>query len=144
MKRPDRLFACDGVIFNPVPDSLYCGTHPLMFKYKPKHHQTCDFLVRVVTSSSKLGWSNTFASIEHRDANLELWMMGDERKPILFTAVLCADDRPKDNEIWEFGKERGEWVAVKLRADKRQPNFKDTILSTLTCLADSFDIADMF
>jgi hypothetical protein len=141
LPRPGRRHACDGVIFNPVPDPRYCGTHPLMFKWKPLELLTCDFLVRRVLAPR--AWYTAYAA-PAPDANLELWVVDDGGKTALFAAVACADARLQDGELWEFAHAGGVWVPFRLRKDKQRPNYKSVVLSTLRCMRENIRLEEFF
>jgi len=146
----------DGLVFTPVQDrvtfksSQSCTT--LKFK-RPEDH-TCDFLVREVTDSSQRKHGRAFCgptrtppappSSQSPSAGffVELWFTADRLR--LFAVVPWTLDEPPEFErIWEFRVSAGRWQPVRLRPDKRIPNFKATVLDTLRCLHDGVRLEEL-
>jgi hypothetical protein len=138
----------DGLVFTPVQDrvtfksSQSCTT--LKFK-RPEDH-TCDFLVREVTDTSQRRHGRAFCGPSSGHGVgfglVELWFTADRLR--LFAVVPWTLEEPPEFErIWEFRVSAGRWQPVRLRPDKRIPNFKATVLDTLRCLHDGVRLEEL-
>ena len=124
----------DGLVFTPVRDPVRMGTHETMFKWKPRHMNTIDFLVK------------------NRD-NGDWGLYIQERGELIFTTVLDAKCVPKPFEhklhhgaIAECEYKHEEWPTwwnpVGIRTDKTHPNNRRTLNKTLVNIQENIKIVE--
>jgi len=116
----------DGLIFTPVNEPVRTGTHETCFKWKPKHLNTIDFIVR-------------------RDENGLICLFlqqGEAIKPL--TKVCAQGKEPKEFEgkVVECEYGRAGWSIIKIRTDKDYPNNKRTYLRTLVNIKENIQLED--
>jgi hypothetical protein len=152
-RRLDRRHSCDGVIFNPVSDQMYCGTHPFMFKFKRPEDHTCDFLIKTIAKDGPkfAGRFNTVPTYvtPEAGATLQMWWLDEGGSLACFHAINFQRDQEtgeawRDDQIWEFSLIGTRWTPIRHRADRRFPNNKTTVLNTLTCLKSPVRLEDLF
>lgn len=146
MTRADPRHRCDGVILNPVPDAMYCGKHPFLFKFKETKDHTCDFRVRLKNAPAEV----SFCPIA-QPGNLYLYFLGESGREELYTSIRYDDVRidgdpgPGDGEIWECALDaESRWLPIRQRSDKKDPNAKSTVLETLQCIADQLTLRELY
>lgn len=113
----------DGLIFTPVNEPIRIGTHETLFKWKPHHHITIDFLVK----------NGKDLYIQDRQAGL--------RKE----AELHLSTRPyKDGTIIECDYRKLGWFPVKERPDKTYPNNRRTFDRTIVNLRENIKLEEFY
>jgi len=124
----------DGLVFTPVQDPVRMGTHETMFKWKPRHMNTIDFLVK---NRDNGGWG----------------LYIQERGELIFASVLDAACVPKAFEhklhngaIAECEYKHEDWPTwwnpVGIRTDKTHPNNRRTMSRTLVNIQENIKIAE--
>jgi hypothetical protein len=138
----------DGLVFTPVQDrvTFKSGQDGTTLKFKRPEDHTCDFLVRRTTESSQRKHGRSFCPVPAGlgQAAVELWFTSD-RLRLFAVAEWTLAESPEFERIYEFRAdlEAGQWRPVRLRPDKRIPNFKGTVLDTLRCLHDGVRLEEL-
>lgn len=133
----------DGFIFTPVQDRVTFKSALTTLKFKEPQDHTCDFLVREPTERSQRKYGRSFCPVDGATPmSVELWFTADRLR--LFAVVpWTLPEAPEFDRIWEFRVCADTWQPVRLRADKRIPNFKTTVLDTLRCLEDGVRLEEL-
>jgi hypothetical protein len=110
----------DGLIFTPVEEPIRIGTHETLFKWKPRHMITIDFLV---TKGKDL--------------------MIQEHGHLRQAAELHPSMRPyAEGTILECDYRENGWTPVKERKDKTYPNNRRTFDRTIVNLRENIQLGE--
>jgi hypothetical protein len=117
-------YETDGIVLTPINEPIRIGTHETMFKWKPFHRITVDFLIK--------------------NGN-ELWVQ-DRGVPFLEAQLHLQNQRPdiKDGTIVECGYGELGWFVEKVRTDKNYPNNRRTYYNTCTNLRENIQFNEFF
>lgn len=116
----DEPYETDGLIMTPIHEPVRSGTHETMFKWKPRHRITIDFMIR--------------------NGN-ELYIQ--ERGRLMHEAFLYGTrNMIPDGTIVECEYSDNGWSIVKLRDDKTYPNNRRTFLRTLVNLREDIQLKE--
>lgn len=115
-------YETDGIVMTPVNEPVRMGTHETMFKWKPFHRITVDFMIK--------------------NGN-ELWVQ-DRGVPYLESQLNNQNQRPdiKDGSIVECGYGDIGWFVEKVRTDKDYPNNRRTYYNTCTNLRENIQLSE--
>jgi hypothetical protein len=108
----------DGIVFTPVNEPIRMGTHETLFKWKPRHLNTVDFLVH-----------GKHLCIQERG---QLIKVCESRVP-------CKDGSIVECEYRELG-----WTPVKERLDKTYPNNRRTYDRTIVNLRENIQLEEFY
>jgi hypothetical protein len=118
----------DGLIFTPINEPVKIGTHEKMFKWKPKDHNTIDFLVR-----------------HRRDGSVGLYIQ--ERGELIFESMISPGNTTfdlYDNCIVECQYQTESWPRwwkpLNIRTDKTHPNNRRTLSRTMVNIEEDIKI----
>jgi hypothetical protein len=112
----------DGLIFTPVDEPIRMGTHETLFKWKPRHHITIDFMVR-----------------NGKDLYIQY------HKELYKQAELHQAVRPyKDGTILECDYRQLGWTPVRERTDKTHPNNRRTFDRTIVNLREDIKLEEFY
>jgi isocitrate/isopropylmalate dehydrogenase len=108
----------DGLVFTPVNEPIRIGTHETLFKWKPRHQITIDFLVK---------------------NGKDLYIQGRKQ------AQLHLSIRPyKDDTILECDYRELGWTPVRERTDKTYPNNRRTFDRTIVNLRENIKLEEFY
>jgi hypothetical protein len=113
-------YETDGIVMTPVNEPVRTGTHETMFKWKPHHRITVDFMIK--------------------NGN-ELWVQ-DRGVPFLEANLHGKNVRTdiKNGTIVECGYGDLGWFVEKIRTDKSYPNNRRTYYNTCTNLRENIEM----
>jgi len=110
----------DGLIFTPVEEPIRTGTHESLFKWKPRHLITIDFLVK-----------------NGKD------LMIQDRGQLRQVTELHVSVRPyPEGTILECDYRENGWTPVKERKDKTYPNNRRTFDRTIVNLRENIQMEE--
>jgi hypothetical protein len=112
----------DGLIFTPVEEPVRIGTHETLFKWKPRHLITIDFLVM----------NGKDLCIQERGAMRKEAELSMKTRPYAPGTILECDYN-------ELG-----WTPVKERPDKTHPNNRRTYDRTIVNLRENIKLAEFY
>jgi hypothetical protein len=112
----------DGLIFTPVEEQVRIGTHETLFKWKPRHLITIDFLVK----NGKDLYIMDYRTLR-KEAEIHL-----SKRPY-------ADGTIVECEYGELG-----WTPVKERLDKNHPNNRRTYERTIVNLRENIKLEEFY
>jgi hypothetical protein len=116
----EEPYVTDGLVMTPVHEPVRSGTHETMFKWKPRHRITIDFMIQ--------------------NGN-ELYIQ--ERGRLIHEAILCGSkERFPNGTIVECEYSENGWRIVKVREDKTYPNNRRTFLRTLVNLREDIQLKE--
>ena len=115
-------YETDGIVMTPINEPVRTGTHETMFKWKPFHRITIDFLIK--------------------NGN-ELWVQ-DRGVPFLEAQLHLQNQRPdiRNGAIVECGYGELGWFVEKIRTDKNYPNNRRTYYNTCTNLRENIQLSE--
>jgi len=108
----------DGLIFTPVNEPIRMGTHETLFKWKPRHLITIDFLVK-----------------DGRD----LYIQNRRVAELTYRFAPYADGTIVECDYRETG-----WTPVKVRTDKTYPNNRRTFDRTIINLRENIQLEEFY
>lgn len=116
-------YETDGIVMTPVNEPVRTGTHETMFKWKPHHRITVDFMIK--------------------NGN-ELWVQ-DRGVPFLEANLHGKNVRTdiKNGTIVECGYGDLGWFVEKIRTDKSYPNNRRTYYNTCTNLRENIQLNEL-
>jgi len=110
----------DGLIFTPLEEPVRMGTHETLFKWKPRHLITIDFLV-----------------MKGKDLCIQ------ERGTLRKEAELSLATRPySEGTILECDYRENGWMPLKERTDKKHPNNRRTYDRTIVNLREDIKLEE--
>jgi len=112
----------DGLVFTPIHEPIRMGTHETLFKWKPRHLITVDFLVQ----------RGHELYIQHRKELKYAANMHPKYPP-------CVDGVILECSYGELG-----WTPVKERPDKTYPNNQRTYERTIVNLREDIRLEEFF
>ena len=118
----------DGLVFTPDNEPVKIGTHKTMFKWKPRDHNTIDFLVK-----------------HRRDGTIGLYIQ--EHGELIFESLITQDKKTigmKENCIAECQYQTESWPRwwkpLNIRTDKTHPNNRITLSRTMVNIEENIKI----
>ena len=117
-------YETDGIVMTPINEPIRTGTHETMFKWKPHHRITVDFMIK---------------------KGNELWVQ-DRGVPFLEAELHIQNQRSdiKDGSIVECGYGELGWFVEKVRTDKNYSNNRRTYYNTCTNLSENIKFNEFF
>ena len=117
-------YETDGIVMTPINEPIRTGTHETMFKWKPHHRITVDFMIK---------------------KGSELWVQ-DRGVPFLEAELHNLNQRSdvKDGSIVECGYGDLGWFVEKVRTDKNYANNRRTYYNTCTNLRENIQFNEFF
>lgn len=117
-------YETDGIVMTPINEPIRTGTHETMFKWKPHHRITVDFMIK---------------------KGSELWVQ-DRGVPFLEAELHIQNQRSdiKDGSIVECGYGELGWFVEKVRTDKNYSNNRRTYYNTCTNLRENIKFNEFF
>jgi len=117
-------YETDGIVMTPINEPIRMGTHETMFKWKPHHRITVDFMIK---------------------KGNELWVQ-DRGVPFLEAELHIQNQRPdiRDGSIVECGYGELGWFVEKVRTDKNYANNRRTYYNTCTNLRENIEFNEFF
>lgn len=117
-------YETDGIVMTPVNEPIRMGTHETMFKWKPHHRITVDFMIK---------------------KGNELWVQ-DRGVPFLEAELHIQNQRPdiRDGSIVECGYGELGWFVEKVRTDKNYANNRRTYYNTCTNLRENIQFNEFY
>ena len=112
----------DGLIFTPIEEPIRIGTHETLFKWKPRHLITIDFLVM----------NGKDLCIQERGAPRKEAELNMKTRPYAPGTILECDYQ-------ELG-----WTPVKERPDKTHPNNRRTYDRTIVNLREDIKLGEFY
>lgn len=110
-------YETDGYVFTPVNEPVRMETHETMFKWKPLERITIDFKVM---KNGLYIWDRGNYVYEHP----------------------CPDGEKYNDKIVECRFDGTNWLPIKIRDDKPQPNNRRTYYRTLVNIRENIKISD--
>lgn len=143
----------DGLIFTPVNESYMLCERSKIFKWKPPHLNTIDFLIKKTASP---GLFSLFCSVAGQQIDI-MEKMRFHDTIIFFDVYFTGESADLDGKIGEFTfdfeKEvvdiddltlkTGGWCLHRIRSDKNTPNNIKIVLDTLDSLKESVKEEDL-
>lgn len=127
--RKDKLFRydLDGLIFTPVNEEYTMKSNI----YKWKDDITIDVIVRTEKDRHNFFVRDRSKIVRLRGESAAIHEFAEDKNPIA------------DNSIVEYRKENNEWIPMRVRLDKEQPNALLTALSAIKAIKQNITIQEL-
>lgn len=144
----------DGLIFTPVNEPYLLGSRSKIFKWKPPHLNTVDFLVRKTAMPGVFSLmcalsADQIGIYDHRrmsDALIFFDYYFEDEEPVEIDnriGEFSYDSQKEVIDVDDLGSVKGGWRLHRIRSDKNTPNNIKIVSDTVDSLETSVRVEDL-